>query len=607
MDIQQFNEAIIPYCKALGLVAATATTVVTQTMTPTPSPLHSPVQTQPSSGTSGNGLITSIVDDEDLPVSINGDLLSGQWKFMPGVTPDGNALRISPTGFTLVEQDGSLSSANPPINLAGTYLKSVSGDFEIATEITLGDADSAVVTLYGEIPLIADEFRVEKKSVETRIEDGRITVVVWNENDSTEKTFSMTPSEKINLTIGKKGKDIVFHVNGKQLGVVDASNVFLNGNVWFGFDAEGDSWLLTKLQVISKGGLFTPSDSSIFQVQTHSPLGLQKLAAQKRPEFLVGAAMPLGSLTSDNEFATIGLDNAIFGSITPENEMKMVNLQPQKGVYFFEKADGLVSLAKQNGLKVHGHALVFGEANPMWVNTLPVRTSVDKTQIENVMLDHITKVVSHFGSDVSEWDVINEPIADYDEFDSRGRILRRHIWYRAMGEQYMIKAITAAHNANPDAILYINEYGLEADDERWDAFFATMQKLKTQLQQNNVPLEKVGVGFQSHVYEEGDKINPTVLRNNIRQLGTLGFKVRISENDVYSGDGDSVQGQQYADIFNACFSEKNCTAWTGWILSDRYNVWMDDEGEVQFGVDGLFDEDMKPRPGYTSIQKVLQK
>ena len=89
-------------------------------------------------------------------------------------------------------------------------------------------------------------------------------------------------------------------------------------------------------------------------------------------------------------------------------------------------------------------------------------------------------------------------------------------------------------------------------------------------------------------------------------MGSLGFKVQISENDVYSDDGAQVQADEYAKTFQVAISEPNCIAWRGWILSDRYDVYKDDNGTIQQGVDGLYDTAMQPRPALAAMQTKIK-
>jgi endo-1,4-beta-xylanase len=537
------------------------------------------------------------------------DLLQGQWKFMPGMQKVADGYTITGKEFAIVEQDGKTAQLNPPVNLAGTHLASISGDFTITAQIKAQTATQEVIQLYGRAPIIADEFRVERESMQMIIERGMMTVKIWNgkSQNSTVRAMPYTAADTIDLKIARVGKNIQVSINNKQIGSISDSGLFKSGEIWFGFDGKNGSWLLSQLQIEKKGnGSLTVADASTTQITNHNTTGLQALAVKKRSGFIVGGAMALGPLTTDPTYASVALDKNTFGSMTPENGMKMINLQPQRGVYTFEQADALVQLAKQNGLTVHGHTLVFAEANPPWFTLLPVTTIADKQAIENIMTNHIQTVVSHFKNAINSWDVINEPLADYPEFEA-GQTMRNHKWYQAMGESYIIKALDTAHKANPNATLFINEYGLEDDGERWDAFINLLTKLKPQLQAHNIPLDKMGVGFQSHIYEASDRIDPSILQNHIKQLEKLGFKSQISEMDVYSDDGDAVQAQQYKNVFLACINQPNCIAWRTWIISDRYDYWKDDNGNIQTGVDGLFDTNIKARPGYTLTQQLLEK
>ncbi|MNH11682.1 Endo-1,4-beta-xylanase Z precursor [compost metagenome] len=257
-----------------------------------------------------------------------------------------------------------------------------------------------------------------------------------------------------------------------------------------------------------------------------------------------------------------------------------------------------MDIARKNKLLVHGHTLVFGEANPTWVKELRGSTPADKDRVERVMIDHIRQTVSHFKGKIASWDVINEPLADYDTPAGVGG-LRKHIWYEAMGEKYIASALAAARQADPQAKLYINEFGLEGDGDRWATFLALVKKLKSQ----NVPID--GVGFQAHVYDADDEIDPVVLRSHIRELAELGLVSRISEMDVHSEGGIAAQAKQYAAVFDVCFSEPSCVSWSTWGVTDRYNLWQDENGRLQQGRDFLWDEQYQPTAGLSAIREMI--
>ncbi|HEV7453735.1 MAG TPA: endo-1,4-beta-xylanase [Candidatus Saccharimonadales bacterium] len=522
------------------------------------------------------------------------DLLSGQWGYLPGSKQEDGGLLIKPDSFQIVKQDGSGGQANPPVNEYGTHLENAT-DFTITAQLAdVAATGKAAMQLYGQVPIIADEFRVERKSVRVELDGNNLNVNLW---DGSKQTAALTQSLPLATPIAKDARLEVTHaagkiqisVNGQQVTEIDDSGVFADGFVWFGFDATGSSFKISNLDAKGVGAAtFKTADSSTLRVQRKDPNGLQSLAAKKRSNFTVGAAMALPPTVSDASYANAAFGGN-FGALTTENAMKWQFIEPQQGVFDFKEGDALVQLAKRHDMKVQGHTLVFGEANPAWVRNLPAG------QLEAAMTNHIKKTLTHFKGNVYSWDVVNEPFSD-DQWDQ----FRTNIWYNAMGESYISKAFTTAHDADPGALLFMNEYGIEEDGDRWNAFLALVTKLKA----GGVPID--GVGFQSHVYQSSDKIDPAVLRKHIQQLAAIGVKSRVSEMDVYSDDGQSVQASQYSAIFQACLDEPGCISWTTWGISDRYDYFIDDDGSIQQGNDFLWNDKMKPTPAFGAVQKLLQ-
>lgn len=527
-------------------------------------------------------------------------LLDGQWAYLPGATRQKDSLLINATGLAIVEQDDSGGQPNPPINLFGSHLENADNFNLTATVKQL--KGSATVQLYGQVPIIADEFRIERKSVRIAVGDGTMQVSLWDGSGQTPavtQAWTFPASSSYSLSIRHQAGKLSFSANGHYLGAIAAHDVFDSKTIWLGMDAT-QSWLLSGLTA-------KPLDNDTLQIVDGSTLkvaagteGIQQLLNAKRTNMTIGAAMALGPAVSDPAYATVAFGGT-FGSMTTENALKWQFVHPQENTYTFQEGDALVALAKRHNMKVHGHALVFGEANPRWVQDLPVATQADKDTVKQVMLDHIKTVVSHYKGEMSTWDVVNEPLADYDNFDTDdGYTLRRHKWYQAMGQDYIAQAFQAAHAADPKAKLFINEYGIEEDGERWDTMYALVSQLKSQ----GVPID--GVGFQSHVYDSEDRISATVLRKHMQQLAKIGLISRVSENDVYSDDGQTVQAQQYADVFSACLNEPSCISYTTWGVSDRYDTFRDDDGSIQYGQDFLWSDAMAPTPAVAKLQALLK-
>lgn len=527
-------------------------------------------------------------------------LLNGSWINLPGAFTGASGVRINPVPFKIVQQDGTGGQDNYPVNLYGAHLK-VDGDLTIKASLK-ELANKATMSLYGQPPIIYDEFRYERSSLHLNFNGNRLSVHAIKNNETLfNQSYTLAgDNQSHQLEIILKANQITVIVDGAALGGLPENELFGSGEVWFGMSAETTSWLLASL-VAEKIGASKLEiiDTQSLSASTPEHEGLQYLANQKRPDFLIGSAVALSPLVSDPAYARIALSGN-FGSFTTENALKWQFVHPTPSVYDFTEIDALLNLASRHNIAIHGHPLVFGEANPRWVQNLPTDTAQAKQMVEAIMLEHIATVTRRYVDKINSWDVVNEPLADYEHFEAGHKELRNHIWYKAMGETYIAKAFRAAHAAAPTAKLFINEYGLEEDGERWNAMLALLKRLKDQ----DVPIH--GVGFQAHVYERGDRIDPEVLKEHMQQLAELGLEARISEIDVYSGDGQSAQANQYASVLNACLETPNCTSYTTWGVSDKYNMYQD-EGNLLFGQDFLWDKDMHPTPAIGALRDMLTR
>lgn len=525
------------------------------------------------------------------------DVLHAQWD-MPGSTKTATGLVITHTGRSIVQQDGSGGQPNPAINYP-TYLK-VKGDFKLAAAVA-ERRGAAMLRFYAKPPMVQDEFLVEPPSILLTIQSDRLVVKLWDgkvaanlaaQQPTLERDWPITDSSTPIISIQRTGTTLVFNVNDTDVGTIPDSDIFAGGEVWLGADAE-QSWRLTSLTAEGINGGTVQLQQPLYRKLPRDPRGLQALAEHKRPGFLIGTAAGPYALTGYQDYA--GLVAGNFGAMTAENALKWQFVHPQPTLYTFAEADALVDFARQHHLAVHGHTLVFGEANPHWVQELPLGTDSDRGQVKQIMVDHIKTVMLHF-KDIQSWDVINEPLAA-----DMGPSLRRHIWYQAMGEDYIATALLAARQANPTAQLFINEFGLEADSQRWDAFL----KLVGGLKQAGVPLD--GVGFEAHVYEPRDEINPGVLRTHINQLAALGLKSRISEMDVTAQNGPDWQAAQYTDILAVCIDEPACISFTTWGADNRFNLWQDEQHRLHYGKDFLWNDPQHPTKAVEQLKQLLNQ
>lgn len=231
--------------------------------------------------------------------------------------------------------------------------------------------------------------------------------------------------------------------------------------------------------------------------------------------FLVGTCLNRWQTAQQDSPSTAVVDKH-FNAVVAENVMKMDALQPAEGVFNFSHADELASFADQHRLTLIGHCLVWHSQVPAWLFKDSEGQQVSRDSLISRMIRHIKTVVGHFRGRVHGWDVVNEAIADDGS-------LRRTPYYNIIGEDYIERAFRAAHEADPSAELYYNDYGLASPRKR-DA----VCRLVRRLQAAGCRID--AVGMQSH-----NGLGYPDLRDyeaSIDSFAALGVKVMITELDL---------------------------------------------------------------------------
>ena len=536
--------------------------------------------------------------DLDPGPEVTVDLLAQDWSSVPGVRTGADGLQVRRTGARIVEQDGGGGQPNPPLNLAGTHL-AVDGDFSVTATLVDVTADASWA-LYDTPPVIADEFRIEPAGVRLTVRDDDLQITVWDGSDPDEVTRPRPVHDEhvrladpaAPLTVARSGGELRVTSGGTRLTTITAGEVFTSGEVWLGLSSDGGTFGVGALTARAPEGSDLRTVDSAQTVAPQASGGLQALAQRTRPGFRIGAAMALGPLTADAEYARAALSE--FGSLTPENAMKPQFLAPQQGVYTFEDADALIAIAERNGLTVHGHTIAFSEALPAWMRDLPSGTAAEREASAAALLDYVTTVVTHFRGRLDSLDVVNEP------FDTeQGTWLQENVWYRVFGPGYPVVVSQAVHAADPDVAQFINENGADVPGERQDAL------LRLALETNAAGGYISGVGLQAHIYDlSTDAVPADQLTETLDRFAAHGLRVRISENDVTDDEGTGAQAEQYAAVLGACLRHPACVSWTTWGVDDRYDWFVDDDGSLQQGHDLLFD-DGRPTPAYDAVRRVL--
>jgi endo-1,4-beta-xylanase len=270
-----------------------------------------------------------------------------------------------------------------------------------------------------------------------------------------------------------------------------------------------------------------------------------------------------------------------FNILTPENQMKWKHIHPRQNFYDWG-GDEHVLFAESNNMKVHGHTLVWHLALPEWLAYIP------KEQLEKVLADHIKTVVGHYRGRVHIWDVVNEAIL----VNRNLAFYRRSKWYSAMKASYIPKAFQYAHNADPQAILLYNDYGIETLNPKSDFLYQEIQRWLSA----GVPIH--GIGFQMH--SSVSFRNFRSLAANMQRFADLGLDIYITELDVYTTRSQfKEQAEVYRGVVETCLAQPRCKAVQTWGVSDIHS-WLSDRAYPL-----LFDRVYRPKPAYYAIQNAL--
>lgn len=305
-----------------------------------------------------------------------------------------------------------------------------------------------------------------------------------------------------------------------------------------------------------------------------------------------------------------------FNAVTAENVMKWEQIHPEPGVYNFEAADAMIDLAEENDMFVVGHTLVWHSQTPNWVFYDNEGNLLNRDALLERMRDHIYTVVGRYKGRVHGWDVVNEAIVD-------DGTMRDTYWYRIIGKDYLVKAFQFAHEADPDAELYYNDYSLENPSKREGAM-----RLVKYLKENEAPV--TGIGTQGHFSLDWPALRE--IERTITDFSSLGLDVMITELDIdvlpqawdYMGADVSVNfelndelnpyagglplnvqqqlADRYRDIFEIFLRHREkITRVTFWGVTDG-DSWKNNwpvRGRTNHPL--LFDREWQPKPAYHAI------
>lgn len=346
------------------------------------------------------------------------------------------------------------------------------------------------------------------------------------------------------------------------------------------------------------GGQLAFAGSATAGKPTYPADSLRALAA--KTGLYIGTAVNMDLLGTNEQYTQIAADE--FSSVTAENVMKWGEIEPTRGTYNWEPADRLVRFAKKNKQLVRGHTLVWHSQLPSWLSPDGSSTELSDAEVKAVVKRHIQAQMRHFKGDIWQWDVVNEAFND-------DGTPRETVFYKAWGGMsYIADVFRWAHEADPKALLFYNDYNLEFTGPKSDAVYAMVKQLKAQ----RVPIH--GVGFQGHL---STQYGYPDLLNNLQRFAALGQKVALTEVDVRTPtQPDAVntpvnelapyaQESYWSRSLKACLAVRNCISFTPWGISDGYSWVPGFFTNPQEGAALLWDEEFNSKGEYFVLQQDL--
>lgn len=306
--------------------------------------------------------------------------------------------------------------------------------------------------------------------------------------------------------------------------------------------------------------------------------------------FPIGASMN-PRLLVENE-AYLKLASSEFNSVTAENHMKMMLVHPDAYRFDFSKGDEIVRFAQSQQKRMHGHTLVWHNQVPKWMQEF----TGDAKAWEDMLKNHIQTVVRHYKGQVAGWDVVNESFLDDGS-------LRPTIWSKNIPD-YIAKSFQWAHEADPNTLLFYNDYGQDGKPKKMQAIL----DLVHDLQARHIPIH--GLGLQMHINIHAK--NEEILRV-IEQSTATGLAIHFSELDVavnpkndstfvYDDAAKSAQAEKLKLVFQAyrAIPKKQQYGITFWNIGDR-DSWLRGYFKRPKEYPLLFDDHYNRKSIYTSL------
>ena len=325
-------------------------------------------------------------------------------------------------------------------------------------------------------------------------------------------------------------------------------------------------------------------------------------------KFLMGVALNVRQAAGQDTCASKVVKRH-FNSIVAENCMKCEVIHPKEDRFDFTEADRLVRFGEENDMAVIGHCLIWHSQLAPWFCVDEQGKTVSADILKERIKKHIQTIVTHYKGRIKGWDVLNEAIESYGSW-------RKSPFYEILGEEYIPLIFQYAHEADPEAELYYNDYGMDGKAKR-DKVVELVKMLKDR------GLRIDAVGMQGHMGMDYPSVSE--FEASILAFAATGVKVMVTEWDMSAlptarmgaNISDTVSYKQSLNPYPDGLPDSVSVAWNNRMkeffglflkhsnIITRVTAWGVTDGDSwknNFPVPGrvdyplLFDRDCQPKP-----------
>ena len=308
--------------------------------------------------------------------------------------------------------------------------------------------------------------------------------------------------------------------------------------------------------------------------------------------FMIGASVNIKNVSDADQIAMIKRE---FNSITAENAMKPQPTEPQKGEFNWEDADRIADFCRQNGIKLRGHTLMWHSQIGSWMYQDEKGNLLPKEEFYANMKHHIQAIVNRYKDVVYCWDVVNEAVADSPVWPGRPE-LRESPMYKIAGEEFIYKAFEYAHEADPNALLFYNDYN-DAEPAKSQRIYNLVKRMRDA----GVPVD--GIGMQGHYNIYGPNMSDVDAAINlyskvVKHIHITELDIRLNEDMGGALRFNQGSGQVTdVNLFKVLRKHKDVVdCVTFWNISDN-DSWL---GAANSAL--LFDVNYKPKRSYLAVK-----